>query len=135
MNRNYGSQNTLRDLSGAAASTQYHAGMPWEPLPGTRSDPVPLRASLERALAKIGAPRADVLQQVIESWDRLVGSVLAAQSRPLRMRGTVLVVAVTDAVFGAEIRWQESTLVAEIATLTGATDAVTRVDTVVRSEL
>jgi len=42
-----------------------------------------------------------------------------AYSRPTRIEGGSLVITVTDAAFGAELRWQEQTILRRIAELAG----------------
>lgn len=55
-------------------------------------DPEPLRDTLDRVLAAIGAPRLDVWMALQERWAEIAGPPWDTHARPLALTGGVLVV-------------------------------------------
>lgn len=89
--------------------------MPWESLPtGHESEPSTLRTSLDRIVRHLGGPSADVATGVFGRWDELVGDAVAANSRPVALRGTTLVLAVADPAWATQLRFLEHDLVARL---------------------
>lgn len=95
--------------------------MPWEPLPtDAQGDPSTLRASLDRIVRRLGGPSADVATGVFGRWDELVGDAVAANSRPVALRGTTLVLAVADPAWATQLRFLERDLVTRLQGELGA---------------
>jgi hypothetical protein len=96
------------------------------PLPGDR-DPQPIGAGLDAVLRGLGAPEASAVHLVFDRWDEVVGDALAARTRPLRMDGSRLVLAVDDPSIATHVRFLSPTLLERLATLLGP-DRVTALD-------
>ena len=109
--------------------------MPWEPLPGRRGDADPARVSdsLDRLVRHLGGSSTDVTTSLVGRWPDLVGPNVGANSRPVRLRGGVLTVAVADPAWATQLRFLEATLVARLQAELGA-DAVTAIEVRVRPE-
>ena len=87
--------------------------MPWSPLPSRQdasSDPVPLRESVDRVLAGLGAPTIDDLQTVHDQWNDLVGAGVADHAQPVSIEHGRLVVSVDDPAWASQLRWAEPDL-------------------------
>ena len=78
--------------------------MGWEPL-NKSSGPKRLREALDRLASGLKAPRSQVLKMVFDSWEELVGSVLAAHSSPVRLADGELVVTVDDPAWATEMKF------------------------------
>jgi predicted nucleic acid-binding Zn ribbon protein len=80
-----------------------------EPLPtpdgGFSREPRPVGDGLDRLLRGLGAPPGRAVAGLHGEWERLVGPALAAHTRPIRVRHGVLLVAVDDPAWAAEVRW------------------------------
>lgn len=91
------------------------AGRGWRPPdpvvgpgdPPRHGDPTPLGAALDRLLGRLGAPSADALTTLFERWDELAGEPLAGHGSPVSVDDGVLVVAVTDPLWGTEWRYRQ----------------------------
>lgn len=115
-------------------SDPYTALMPWEPLPDAApSDPVSMNASLDRIVRHLGGPSADVTTRVFGRWSDLVGEAVAAHTRPVSMRGTTLVVAVSDPAWATQLRFLEHDLVERLRTELGP-NAIDAIEVRVRPE-
>lgn len=91
----------------------------WRPLPDAGgSDPRPLQDSLDVFAARVGVPRS-VLRTVFGRWEDVVGAELAAHTRPVRLADDVLVVAVDDPAWAAQVRWLGDDLLARLAEAVG----------------
>jgi len=105
----------------------YAAAVPWEPLPNDEpADPSSLRSSLDRVVRRLGGPSADVASGVFGRWEELVGDAVAANSRPVALRGATLVIAVNDPAWATQLRFLESDLLARLQRELGpgAVDAI-----------
>ena len=112
----------------------YTALMPWEPLPdASTGDPVSMHASLDRIVRHLGGPSADVATGIFGRWSELVGDAVAAHSRPVAMKGTTLVVAVSDPAWATQLRFLEHDLIERLRTELGE-DAIDTIDVRVRPE-
>jgi len=90
--------------------------VPWEPLPDNEPvGPARVRASLDRVVRRLGGPSADVATRVFGRWEDLVGEGIAAHSRPVAVRGSTLVLAVTDPAWATQLRFLESDIVQRLA--------------------
>jgi len=95
--------------------------VPWEPLPDEQPiGPSPLRAGLDRVVRRLGGPSADVASGVFGRWEELVGETVAANSRPVAVRGATLVIAVSDPAWATQLRFLERDLVARLTAELGA---------------
>lgn len=92
-----------------------------------------MRASLDRIVRHLGGPSADVTSRVFGRWPELVGDAIAAQSRPVAMNGTTLVVAVSDPAWATQLRFLEHDLIERLQNELGA-DAIAAIEVRVRPE-
>jgi predicted nucleic acid-binding Zn ribbon protein len=92
--------------------------VPVEPLPTAdgpnRRDPGQVGAALDRVLAGLGAPAGSTVAGLSSRWEEIVGASLAAHVRPLQVRDGVLLVAVDDPVWAAELRWMGDELAGRV---------------------
>ena len=58
---------------------------------------------LGKALAHVGLGRASDIRRLMDAWKQTVGERIAAQATPLALKGSVLVLAVPDAVWRQEL--------------------------------
>ncbi len=99
---------------------------PWKPLPED-DEPRPAKASLDRIVQKMGAPKAASLEAVFERWTDIVGEGVAAHARPRSLRNGTLVVAVDDPAWASELRFLGPQILAACTAVAGA-DTVRRID-------
>lgn len=110
----------------------YTAAMPWEPLPNASSgDPVPMTDSLDRVVRRLGGASVDATTGLFARWVELVGEGVARNSRPVSIRGNVLVVAVDDPAWATQLRFLERQLLDRLDAELGA-GSVTSIDVRVR---
>ncbi len=81
--------------------------------------PVPLRRSLERLLAGMGAPKIDDTMAIIDQWPEIVGERLAERIEAVAVRGSELLVAVHDPAWASQVAWLEVQLLERIEALVG----------------
>jgi predicted nucleic acid-binding Zn ribbon protein len=67
-------------------------------------------------LQSLGTPSASAMGSLFEDWEGLVGEQLASHARPVRLRGTTLVLAVDDPGWATQVRWMASQLLEQLAT-------------------
>ena len=87
---------------------------------------------LDRVVRHLGGPSVDALGALYQQWDELVGPRLSGHTRPVGLRGGVLVIGVTDPAWATQLRFLESTLLERLATLDGA--PVTSIEVRVRPD-
>jgi hypothetical protein len=92
--------------------------MPARPLPGD-ADPRPVGESLDAVMRGLGAPEASGVHLVFDRWDEVVGEGLAARTRPLRIDGGRLVLAVDEPAIATHVRFLQGELLARLETLLG----------------
>ena len=95
--------------------------------PGDDPGPEPLGRSLDRVLRGLGAPEASGVHLVFDRWSEVVGEALAARTRPLRIEGQRLVLAVDEPAMATHVRFLQAELLARLAELLGP-DRVTAID-------
>ena len=78
------------------------------------SGPKRLKEALDRFASGLRVPKSQVLRMVFDSWEGLVGSVMAAHSSPVRLVGGELVVTVDDPAWATEMRFFGAELIARI---------------------
>ena len=84
-----------------------------------RRGPRHVAVGLNRLLGTLGAPPAEVLAALFEHWPAIVGEDFAQHSRPVRLVNRRLVVEVDDPARAAQLRLEESALVARLAARLG----------------
>ena len=95
--------------------------MSWRPLGGPGgSEPRPVGESLGRISRHLGAPPPSALTAVFDGWEELVGPAVAANTRPLSLRRGVLIVAVEQPAWAAQLAWLESDLLHRFSERLGA---------------
>lgn len=94
--------------------------MTWRELPAPGGRPPRRVGESLGAVARMGGgPSGEVLVILVNGWSDIVGATLAAHSRPLRLAGGVLTVAVDLPAWATELRWLEADLLARIASSQG----------------
>lgn len=68
-------------------------------------DPEPIRDTLERVLAALGAPRLDVWLTLQERWAEIAGPPWDGHARPISLTGGVLVVEAASAAAVSLLRY------------------------------
>jgi hypothetical protein len=89
------------------------------PLPGDGPGPEPLGRSLDRVMRGLGAPEASGVHLVFDRWAEVVGEALAARTRPLRIEGDHLVLAVDEPAMATHVRFLQRELLARLEELLG----------------
>ncbi|MDH4167997.1 MAG: DUF721 domain-containing protein [Acidimicrobiia bacterium] len=79
------------------------------------TEPVPLRAGVERLLRHLDAPQADTVARVFEYWAQVVGPGIAEHSRPVSIDDGCLVVAVDDPAWASHLRWSQDEVISRMA--------------------
>jgi len=97
------------------------------PLPGDGPGPRPLGEALDRVMRGLGAPEASGVHLVFDRWAEVVGESLAARTRPLRIEGQRLVLAVDEPAMATHVRFLQAELLARLEVLLGP-DRVTALD-------
>lgn len=93
-------------------------------------DPGPLTdmsSLLDRVVRGMGAPGTDAVDLVFNRWEEVVGTVLAARTRPAGLEGGRLVLVADDPAVVSHVRWLEADLLERLDGLLGA-GRVTGVD-------
>jgi len=93
-----------------------------ERLPTADGDRGPRRfnESLDRLIRHLGAPASADVAAVFERWPELVGERVAAHSRPVSLRGGVLIIAVDDPAWASQLSWLERRLLDGVGDHLGA---------------
>ena len=93
--------------------------MPVRPLPGEAPGPRPVGESLDAVMRGLGAPEASGVHLVFDRWSEVVGDALAARTRPLRIDGGRLVLAVDEPAIATHVRFLQAELLAKLEALLG----------------
>ena len=109
--------------------------MPWSKLPtpdatGDGPQPSKLPDLLDTVLAGMGAPRAEAVVVIHESWGAIVGEELVAHAHPIGIESGCLRVGVDSAAWASHLQWSEAEIVARIDRLVGpgeVTSVATRI--------
>lgn len=75
------------------------------------SGPQHVRHGLELFLKHLGAPPVNVITELADRWDEVVGPAAAGATRPIELADGVLVVACNDPAWAAQIRWMDGQIV------------------------
>ncbi len=89
------------------------------PLPGDGPGPQPIAKPLEAVVRSLGAPAASGVHVVFDRWAEVVGEGLAARTRPLKLDGERLVLAVDEPAIATHVRFLQPELLAKLAELLG----------------
>lgn len=90
-------------------------------------EPATPGAELDVLARRFGLPSARALGGVFRRWPEIVGVQAAAHSRPVRLRGTTLLVAVDHPAWATSLRHLQATLLGRLDEVCGA-GAVTTVE-------
>jgi hypothetical protein len=93
--------------------------MPVRPVPGEGPGPRPVGESLDAVMRGLGAPEASGVHLVFDRWSEVVGEALAARTRPLRIDGGRLVLAVDEPAIATHVRFLQGELLARLEALLG----------------
>jgi predicted nucleic acid-binding Zn ribbon protein len=96
----------------------------WRPsgTPRSERDPKPISDSLDRVTKRLGTPGSEVLSAVFRRWEDLVGPDIAAHSKPVSLRGGVLVLMVDQPAWAAQLRYMTADLLAKLGEVAGSVD-------------
>src|SRR5262245_45080685 len=97
------------------------------PLPGESRPPQKVGAALDQVMRGLGAPSASGVHLVFDRWEEVVGEGLAARTRPLKIDGQRLVLAVDEPAIATHVKFLQGELLARLAELLGP-DRVTSLD-------
>jgi hypothetical protein len=86
-----------------------------------------LSSLLDRVVRGMGAPGTDAVELVFNRWEEVVGTVLAARTRPAGLENGRLVLVADDPAVVSHVRWLEADLLERLDSLLGA-GRVTGVD-------
>lgn len=89
------------------------------PLPGEGPGPQPVGKALDAVMRGLGAPEASGVHQVFDRWAEVVGDSLAERTRPLRIEGDRLVLAVDEPAMATHVRFLEKELLNRLQELLG----------------
>ena len=87
--------------------------------PGREGSPVPIRRTLERLMAGMGAPEIDATTTIVDAWPDIVGPQLASRIVAVAVRGSELVIRVDDPAWASQLGWLEQQLLTRIEALVG----------------
>ena len=93
--------------------------VPVRPLPGEAPGPRPVGESLDAVMRGLGAPEASGVHLVFDRWSEVVGEALAARTRPVRIDGGRLVLAVDEPAIATHVRFLQAELLAKLEVLLG----------------
>ena len=75
--------------------------------------------SLDQVMRGLGAPEASGVHLVFDRWAEVVGEALAARTRPLRMDGGRLLLAVDEPAIATHVKFLQPELLARLEELLG----------------
>lgn len=82
-------------------------------------EPVHLHFVLEQLLKDFGTPDISVVTSIVDQWEEVVGSDLAAKISAVAISGSELIVRVDDPAWASQIKWLEKQLLDKITKLVG----------------
>ncbi len=77
----------------------------------SKKDPVPLAQTLELYFKNLGAPPVNVLTQLRNEWDHIVGPGLSAYTRPIELVNAVLVIGCDDSTWASQVQWSQTQII------------------------
>ena len=93
----------------------------WQPTPPER-EPRKIAEILDRTSARLGGPTASTASTIFARWEELVGADIAGHARPVSLHDRVLVLAVDQPAWGAQLRFMTGELLTRIADATGGSE-------------
>lgn len=75
--------------------------------------------ALDAVMRGLGAPEASGVHLVFDRWSEVVGDSLAARTRPLKIEGNRLVLAVDEPAIAVHVRFLQAELLGRMADLLG----------------
>jgi len=93
--------------------------VPARPLPGDGPGPRPIGEALDAVMRGLGAPEASGVHLVFDRWAEVVGESLAARTRPVKLDGDRLVLAVDEPAIATHVRFLQAELLARLERLLG----------------
>lgn len=93
----------------------------WRPTPPER-EPRRLGEILDRTSTRLGGPSSATASVVFAHWETIVGADIAAHARPLSLHDRVLVLAVDEPAWAAQLRYMNAELLARIGDATGGVE-------------
>lgn len=82
-----------------------------------------MSGSVNRLMKHMKAPEVSVVESVFSRWPELVGDVIGAHTRPVKIENGTLLIEVDDPAWASEMEWMGEELVRQIRTKL-ATDQV-----------
>lgn len=82
--------------------------------------PVEVSALIDRVVRSMGAPGTDAVDLVFNRWEEVVGTVLAAKTRPVAVEDGRLILEADDPAVVSHVRWLQSDLLGRLDELLGA---------------
>jgi predicted nucleic acid-binding Zn ribbon protein len=104
----------------------------WVPSRPDDAEPRRIGESLGRVARSLSVPDPRVLSSVFTKWEEVVGPAVAAHTRPLKLAGDVLLVAVDEPAWATQLRFLEAEVLARLAADAGVAVAA-RLEIQVRS--
>jgi len=95
------------------------SGVPARPLPGHGPGPQPVGKVLDAVMRGLDAPEGSGVHLVFDRWAEVVGDGLAARTRPLKIEGSRLVLAVDEPAIATHVRFLQAELLARLEQLLG----------------
>ncbi len=92
----------------------------WSPVDDSGDEPRPVGESLAAVARQLGLSTPGQLASVFGDWEGIVGSVLAAHSRPDRIFNGELVVVVEEPAWATELKFLGPDIATKINTASGA---------------
>lgn len=89
------------------------------PLPGRGPGPQPVGKALDAVMRGLGAPEGSGVHLVFDRWAEVVGESLAARTKPLKIDGGRLVLAVDEPAIATHVRFLQAELLARLEELLG----------------
>ncbi len=89
--------------------------------------PAAIKEALDRVVRSLGAPGTDAVEQVFGRWHEVVGTVLAARTRPVKIDDGRLLLEADENAVVSHVRYLEATMIERLDDLLGP-GRVTAVD-------
>ena len=93
----------------------------WRPTPQER-EPRSIGEFLDRTSARLGGPTASTASSIFRRWEAIVGGDIAAHAKPVSLHDRVLVLAVDQPAWAAQLRFMTADLLVRISEATGGSE-------------
>jgi hypothetical protein len=87
---------------------------PWSPVDDSGDEPRSVRESLDAIASNLGVTTPHAVVRVFGDWEAIVGPVIAAHSRPERLRDGQLLVVVDEPAWATELRVATETILERV---------------------